>query len=141
MSTINIVKYYFHIRNIPATDVRKRQLVALAYQRTKSSILRQYSSGTSEVHNTTTINGRRQKDPRGDHVTFSYKSQDHQGRKTHVACHGYVKDTQTLEFKEATHADEKPDATKKQSGKAAWPEKIDLWEAPDIGYGHMPPQK
>ena len=28
---INIVKYYFHIRNVPSAE-RMRQLVALAYQ-------------------------------------------------------------------------------------------------------------
>lgn len=81
---------------------------------------------------------KRQKDPRGPHVTFSYKSQDHLGRETHIACHGYVDDPQTLEFKEATHANEKPDSTKKKSGKAVWPSTSHLWEAPDVGYSHMP---
>ena len=90
----------------------------------------------SEVHSTTTINGKRQKDPKGDHVTFSYKTQDHLGLETHVACHGYVKDPGTLEFKEATHAAEKPDSTVKWNNKPVWPEDEDLWEAPDIGYGH-----
>ncbi|KYK60899.1 hypothetical protein DCS_02038 [Drechmeria coniospora] len=90
----------------------------------------------SEVHSTTTINGRRQKDPRGDYVTFSYKTHNHLGRETYVACHGYVEDPGTLEFKEATHAPEKPDSTMKQNEKPDWPDDQDLWDAPDIGYGH-----
>ncbi|KXJ84752.1 hypothetical protein Micbo1qcDRAFT_210445 [Microdochium bolleyi] len=102
MSSINIVKYYFHAKQVPRTDARMRQLVALAYQTARDKQL--YPRAVfvrSEVPSTTTINGRRQKDPRGDHVTFSYKTQGHSGRETHVACHGYVKDPDTLEFKEA----------------------------------------
>ncbi|KZZ95536.1 hypothetical protein AAL_04767 [Moelleriella libera RCEF 2490] len=115
-----------------------RQLIALAYQTARAKEL--YPKAVfvrSEVHSTTTINGVRQKDPRGDHVTFSYKTQDHLGRETHVACHGYVKDPVTLEFTEAAHADEKSDAILKSSGKAVWPGVDELWEAPDMGYGHM----
>ncbi|KAM0276624.1 hypothetical protein ACHAQH_006581 [Verticillium albo-atrum] len=103
MSSVNIVKYYFHAQQVPRSDARIRQLVALAYQTARDKQL--YPKAVfvrSEVHSTTTINGRRQKDPRGDHVTFSYKTQDHLGLETHVACHGYVKDPDTLEFKEAT---------------------------------------
>ncbi|KFA70745.1 hypothetical protein S40288_09216 [Stachybotrys chartarum IBT 40288] len=138
MSSINIVKYYFHAGQVPRSEARMRQLVALAYQTARDKQL--YPKAVfvrSEVHSTTTINGKRRKDPRGDHVTFSYKTQDHLGRETHVACHGYVKDPDTLEFKEATHAAEKPDSTKKRNNKPVWPADEDLWEAPDIGYGHM----
>ncbi|KAK4117130.1 hypothetical protein N656DRAFT_743098 [Canariomyces notabilis] len=140
MSTINIVRYYFHKANIPATEQRMRQLIALAYQTARDKELypkARICPVRSPVHDTTTINGRRQKDPRGAHVTFSYKTQDQLGRETHIACHGYVTDTETLEFKEATHAEEKPDSTKKVSGKAVWPSEAFLWEAPEIGYGHM----
>ncbi|TWU72917.1 hypothetical protein ED733_004770 [Metarhizium rileyi] len=91
----------------------------------------------SEVHSTTIINGIVQKDPKGDHVTISYKTQDHLGRETHVACHGYVKDPLTLEFKEATHAAEKADSILKGNNKPAWPGQEDLWQAPDVGYAHM----
>lgn len=80
----------------------------------------------SEVHLTITINGTHQKDPRAAHVTFSYKSQDHLSRETRITCHGYIKDLQTLEFREATRADENPDSTRKQSGKAVWPEASQL---------------
>ncbi|KAM4064709.1 hypothetical protein HRG_004930 [Hirsutella rhossiliensis] len=139
MSSINIVKYYFQATQVPRSEVRMRQLIALAYQTARDKQL--YPKAVivrSEVHATTTINGRHQKDPKGDHVTFSYKTQDHLGRETHVAFHGYVKDPGTLEFKEATHAAEKADSTVKGNKKPAWPQDEDLWEAPDVGYGHMP---
>ena len=74
----------------------------------------------------------------GDHVTFSYKTEDTLGRETHVACHGYVKDPKTMEFKMATHEPEKPDSTKKRNGKPVWPEDSLLHEAPDVGYSHLP---
>ncbi|CCF33121.1 hypothetical protein CH063_05373 [Colletotrichum higginsianum] len=137
MSSINIVKYYFHAQQIPRSEARMRQLVALAYQTARDKQLYPKAVFVREVHSTTTINGRRQKDPRGDHVTFSYKTQDHLGRETHVACHGYVKDPLSLEFKEATHAAEKPDSILKRNNKPVWPNDEDLWEAPDVGYGHM----
>ncbi|KAF5535173.1 hypothetical protein FNAPI_12142 [Fusarium napiforme] len=139
MSTVNIVKYYFHARNVPVSEERMRRLIALAYQTAREKEL--YPKAVfvrSEVHFTTTINGRRQKDPLGAHVTFSYKTQDSLGRDTHVSCHGYVKDSETLEYAGSTHVDEKPDSTKKSSGKPVWPGESQLWEAPEIGYGHMP---
>ncbi|RBR11549.1 hypothetical protein FVER53590_13857 [Fusarium verticillioides] len=116
MSTVNIVKYYFHKRNVPVSE----ELFV-----------------RSEVHFTTTINGRRQKDPLGAHVTFSYKTQDSLGRDTHVSCHGYVKDSETLEYAGSTHVDEKPDSTKKTTGKPVWPGESQLWEAPEIGIGAL----
>ncbi|KAM0278421.1 hypothetical protein ACHAQH_005176 [Verticillium albo-atrum] len=137
MSTINVVKYYFYRLNRPA-DTRMRQLIALAYQTARDREL--YPKAVfvrSEVHDTTTINGRRQKDPKGEHVTFSYKSIDHLGRETHVSCHGYVNNAKTLEFREATHASEKPDSTLKRNGKEVWPDNDEIWEAPEVGYGHL----
>lgn len=156
MSTVNIVKYYFHKRNVPVSEERMRRLIALAYQTAralpKGSLCAVclffyelsfpswwfWWSNRSEVHFTTTINGRRQKDPLGAHVTFSYKTQDSLGRDTHVSCHGYVKDSETLEYAGSTHVDEKPDSTKKTTGKPVWPGESQLWEAPEIGYGHLP---
>ncbi|EEY22219.1 conserved hypothetical protein [Verticillium alfalfae VaMs.102] len=113
MSSINIVKYYFHAKQIPRSDARIRQLIALAYQTARDKQL--YPKA----------------------VLVRYKTQDHLGLETHVACHGYVKDPDTLEFKEATHAAEKPDSTMKRNNKPVWPDDQDLWEAPDVGYGHM----
>ncbi|KAF1952640.1 hypothetical protein CC80DRAFT_538057 [Byssothecium circinans] len=133
MSTLNIVKYYFHKGDVPTSKGRMHQLIALGYQTARAMEL--YPQA---VLVRPPSPEKRQKDPRGDHVTFSYKTQDHLGRQTHVACHGYVKDRQTLEFKEAMHVGEKPDSTKKASGKDAWPGPASLWEAPEIGYGHIP---
>lgn len=89
----------------------------------------------SEVHGTTNINGKRQKDPLGDHVTLCYKDEDQLRRGTHVASHGYVKDGSTLEFVQATHHAEKPDSTKKRNREDVWPSEESLAIAPEIGYG------
>ncbi|RMZ79732.1 hypothetical protein DV738_g3262, partial [Chaetothyriales sp. CBS 135597] len=139
MSTINIVKYYFHGGNPPASEQRLRQLVALAYRTARDREIYPHAVFIrSDVHDTTRINGRYQKDPLGAHVTFSYKSRDHLGRETHVTAHGYVKDRKTLEFRESTHMEEKSDSILLGSGKYVWPGPEDLWEAPDVGYSHMP---
>ncbi|OAQ60945.1 hypothetical protein VFPPC_01984 [Pochonia chlamydosporia 170] len=140
MSTVNIVRYYFHKRNAPKDADRMRKLIALAYQTARDKKL--YPKAVlirSEVHRTTTINGIRQDDPRGLHVTLCYKDQDQLNRDVHVACHGYVTDEVSLEFTEATHAGEKPDSTmKNKKGAVVWPGMADLWAAPEIGYGHLP---
>lgn len=91
----------------------------------------------SEVHDTTSVNGKRQKDPWGDHVTLCYKDDDQLRRGTHVASHGYVKDGTSLEFVHATHHDEKPDLTKKGNRQVVWPSEDSLAIAPEIGYGHF----
>ncbi|QUC22824.1 uncharacterized protein UV8b_07065 [Ustilaginoidea virens] len=142
MSTINIVKYYFHRLNVPRTEERMRKLVALAYQSAceqqlypKAILIR------SEVHLTTTIEGERQPDPEGLHVTFSYKTQDHLGRETHITSHAYVYDTISVELRKSSPTPEKADSTLKRSGKAlkpVWPSAEKLWEAPDVGYSHLP---
>ncbi|KAI1427202.1 hypothetical protein F5Y12DRAFT_739182 [Xylaria sp. FL1777] len=138
MSTVNFVRYFWYVANRPRSEDYMRQLIALAYQTaTAQEIYPQEVLVRSDVHDTTTINGKRQKDPKGDHVTFSYKSRDHLGREVHVACHGYVTDRQTLEFREATHAPEKPDDVKNSRGNPVWPTRERLWEAPEVGYGHM----
>ena len=77
-------------------------------------------------------------DPLGLHATFCYKDQDQVDRGVHVACHGYVVDEVSLEYKNSTHAGEKPDSTvKNKEGEVVWPGLEDLWAAPEIGYGHM----
>lgn len=35
MSTVNIIKQYFHARNVPVSEERTRRLIALAYQTAK----------------------------------------------------------------------------------------------------------
>ncbi|OBR14884.1 hypothetical protein CH63R_00064 [Colletotrichum higginsianum IMI 349063] len=139
MSTVNIVKYYFHKANAPRDAERMRKMVLLAYQTAKDKKL--YPKEVfirSEVHLTTTINGVRQQDPKGLHITLCYKDQAQIDSGTHVACHGYVTDKESLQFIEATHAGEKPDSTKKnEKGDVVWPGAERLWAAPEIGYGHL----
>lgn len=92
---------------------------------------------SSEIHDTTSIHGRRQKDPRGWHVTLCYKDAEHAKKGTHVTCHGYVKGKDDLEFIEATHAGEKSDSWVKSSGQVVWPSEDELDVAPEIGYSHL----
>lgn len=85
------------------------------------------------------INGIRQKDLLGSHVTLCYKDEDQLRRGTHVASHGYVKDEVSMEFVKATHHPEKSDLAKRQRGmKVVWPSEDQLVAAPEIGYGHLP---
>ncbi|POR37539.1 hypothetical protein TPAR_02266 [Tolypocladium paradoxum] len=139
MSTINIVKYYFHKDHIPRTAERMHQLVALAYQTARDRQL--YPRAVfirSDLHATTSINGVRQQDPKGLHVTLCYKDNEQLQKGTHIACHGYVNDEESMSFREATHAGEKPDSTKKKNKNrtAVWPSEDKLYAAPEIGYGH-----
>ncbi|KAE8349408.1 hypothetical protein BDV28DRAFT_141294 [Aspergillus coremiiformis] len=138
MSTVNLVKYYFHKTMYPQSEERLRKMIALAYQTARDRKI--YPKAVfirSEVHDTTSINGKRQKDPLGDHVTLCYKDEDQLRRGTHVASHGYVKDGSTLEFVQATHHAEKPDSTKKRNREDVWPSEESLAIAPEIGYGHF----
>ncbi|EHA19810.1 hypothetical protein ASPNIDRAFT_39238 [Aspergillus niger ATCC 1015] len=140
MSTVNMVKYYFYRGMLPADQDRLRQLLALAYQTARDRKL--YPKAVlirSEVHDTTSINGVRQKDPLGPHVTLCYKDETQILRGTHIASHGYVHGKDDLEFVRATHAGEKPDSAKRQQGrKTVWPSDEELVTAPEIGYGHFP---
>ncbi|KAI0399363.1 hypothetical protein F4802DRAFT_610950 [Xylaria palmicola] len=138
MSTVNVVKYFWHVQHRPQSEQIMRQFIALAYQTATTQEIYPKEVLIRGIHGTTTIKGIRQKDPKGDHVTFSYKTQDHLGREVHVACHGYIKNRETLELREATHAPAKPDSIPNGRGNPIWPSPEDLWEAPEVGYGHMP---
>ncbi|KAI0469697.1 hypothetical protein GGR56DRAFT_247715 [Xylariaceae sp. FL0804] len=137
MSTINVVKYYFHKDHVPRSAARIRQLVALAYQTARDRQL--YPRAVfirSDLHVTTMINGVYQRDPKGHHITLCYKDDEHMKNDTHVACHGYVADTGTMSFKEATHAGEKPDSTLKgnRAQTRVWPPEDDLDKAYKAAY-------
>ncbi|KAK2054172.1 hypothetical protein LY76DRAFT_629074 [Colletotrichum caudatum] len=70
MSTVDIVKYYFHKDHVPKTAERIQQLVALAYQTARDKQL--YPRAVfirSELHDTTSINSIRERDPKGLHCT------------------------------------------------------------------------
>ncbi|RAL03518.1 uncharacterized protein BO80DRAFT_376556, partial [Aspergillus ibericus CBS 121593] len=131
--------YYFYRNCFPQDSQTLQALVALAYQTARDRKL--YPKAIlirSVVHATTSINGRRQKDPLGWHVTLCYKDETQVATGTHVACHGYVKGKTNLEFVSSTHAGEKPDTWEKSSGSIVWPSVEELEEAPEIGYGHFP---
>ncbi|PYI01808.1 hypothetical protein BO78DRAFT_352848 [Aspergillus sclerotiicarbonarius CBS 121057] len=139
MSKVNMVRYFFYKRCLPEDAQWLQALVALAYQTARDRKL--YPKAIlirSVVHATTSINGRRQKDPLGPHVTFCYKDEAQLAKGTHVACHGYVAGGNSLEFVRSTHAGEKADSSKKSSGGVVWPSEEQLEEAPEIGYGHFP---
>ena len=91
----------------------------------------------SRRHDTTSINGIYQKDPKGWHVTFCYKDQNQIESKTHSACHGYVPSKDSFELVTSTHEGEKPDSTLKRNGQSVWPSEDELELAPEIGYSHL----
>ncbi|KAF9768818.1 hypothetical protein IL306_013832 [Fusarium sp. DS 682] len=119
MSTGNAVKFFFPKANVPSTESRRQVLIALAYQAARNNEL--YPKEVlirSGVHDMSTIDGKRLKDPRGAHITLSYKTKDSKGRDTHVSSHGYVRDLETLELSEAIQMKEKRDSSKKRGGRA-----------------------
>lgn len=71
MSTVNIVKYYFHARNVPASEERMRRLIALVYQTAREKELYQKAVFVRYVYffhewsnfHLGDSNDRRQKDP------------------------------------------------------------------------------
>ncbi|POR37769.1 Uncharacterized protein TPAR_02035 [Tolypocladium paradoxum] len=142
MSTINVVKYYFYRKNMPSPE-EMQKMIALAYQTARDRKL--YPKAVlirSHLHNTTSSGGKHRKDPKGWHITLCYKDARQLAGDRHVASHGYVTDTASWAFREATHAGEKADSTIKSSGKPVWPSDPDeLWAAPEIGYGHFPEEQ
>ncbi|KAG5959136.1 hypothetical protein E4U57_000871 [Claviceps arundinis] len=139
MSHINITSYFFHLRGIPETALMNSYL-ALAYQTaTEKHIYPRQVFIRSKVHDTTWSESTRRyiKDPKGYHVTISYKTEDHMHSGTHITCHGYVWSRECMIFKEATFANEKPDTVLKKDGRFVWPSEEDLWRAPDIYTGHL----
>lgn len=97
----------------------------------------------SELHNTTTVDGRHVKDPRGWQGTFAYKDDDQVHREFHIASHGYTNGKEEFTLSEATHTPEKADKTPrggKRSGKIVWPADEQLEEYVDspIAYSYLP---
>ncbi|EQL27858.1 hypothetical protein BDFG_09338 [Blastomyces dermatitidis ATCC 26199] len=97
------------------------------------------------MHDTTTVEGKHVKDPKGWHGTFAFKADDQVEREFHVASHGYTNDKEDFVLNEATHTPEKEDKTPRGgrgSGKVVWPAEDLLEEYVDspIGYSHLPEQ-
>ncbi|KAF3354907.1 hypothetical protein VDGD_05248 [Verticillium dahliae] len=139
MSTVNIIKYYFHVEGLPKDPNYVRNLVRLAYQTaTAKNLYPRAVFIRADVHSTTTINSIYQKDPKGDHITLCFKNEEHMRKGTHIACHGYVTDRNALNFREATDSPEKADSTKKKSNKKpVWPSSDKLQELPEGWYSHL----
>ncbi|KAH6657690.1 hypothetical protein BKA67DRAFT_532883 [Truncatella angustata] len=111
MSAINVVKYYFYKGMIPKDPERLQKMVVLAYRTARDrQIYLKAVLIRSDIHDTTSINGVRQKDPKGDHVTLCYKDAEH------ISA----------------------DSTRRRKGKHLWPSTDQLEEAPEIGYGDFP---
>lgn len=95
------------------------------------------------MHDTTTLDGKHVKDPKGWHGTFAFKIDDQVQRSFHVASHGYTEGKENFILKEATHTPEKADVTPRggrRSGKVVWPTEETLEEYVDnpIAYSHLP---
>ncbi|KAI0106080.1 hypothetical protein F4814DRAFT_452456 [Daldinia grandis] len=130
MLTVKVIKY-FRLKGtaIPQSQHEIWKNITLAYQtatdhepNTKEVLIR------STVHNSTSINGKYQRDPEGYHLTISHKNEDQVQKKTHVSSHGYVTDATSFKLKEATHVKEKLDSYRKRNGKPVWPTKFEPGE-------------
>ncbi|KAB8276401.1 hypothetical protein BDV30DRAFT_235852 [Aspergillus minisclerotigenes] len=100
---VNFVRIFFYAKNTISAK-RKKALVALAYQTARDQLLAPKKILIrSDLHGTTSIKGRRIKDPKGWHGTFAFKSEDQLLRQYHVASHGYTNSKEEYILQEATH--------------------------------------
>lgn len=101
----------------------------------------------SDIHETTTMDGKHGKDSRGWHGTFAYKDSVQMDWEFHIALHGYTDGKENFTLMEATHSPEKGDSTpwdEKKSGKVVWPVKegaLEEYVNSPIAYSHLPKQK
>ncbi|CCT69824.1 uncharacterized protein FFUJ_05743 [Fusarium fujikuroi IMI 58289] len=143
MSTVNRVKYFFHKNARNLTEEKREALVRLAYQTaTAKNLYPRMVFIRSDIHDTTIINGKYQKDPLGDHITMCFKDDEHIRAGTHIACHGYVDSKTSLQFRETTDTPEKSDSILKKNDEPVWPPSSKLYEYPHDGYySHLDGQK
>ncbi|KAL6709555.1 hypothetical protein ACN47E_001490 [Coniothyrium glycines] len=138
-SGVNFVRFFFYTDN-SISIARKQALVALAYATARDQLLMPKAILIrADIHNSTIINGKRQKDPNGWHGTFAFKDSEQVQREYHVAAHGYTKGKEDFVLKDATHTPEKKDSTPKYGGKVVWPSEDELEEFQDspIAYSHI----
>ncbi|EEQ34592.1 hypothetical protein McanMca71_002445 [Microsporum canis] len=142
-SAISFTRYFFYVGNTIKAET-KTALVALAYATARTEQLAPEAILIrSELHDTTTIDGKRVKDPKGWHGTFAFKDGGQVKREFHVASHGYTNGKEDFVLKEASHTPQKADNTPrggKDSGKVVWPQEKFLEEYVDspIAYSHLP---
>ncbi|PYH88974.1 hypothetical protein BO71DRAFT_403445 [Aspergillus ellipticus CBS 707.79] len=135
MSTINIVKFSFSNQ---ATAQTILQYMAIAYQAaTVRKISLKVVFVRSGIHSTTSIHGKYQKDPRGEHLTLCFKDAGMLARGTHIASHGYVGSKNDWNILEATHTSEKCDSTIRK-GRPAWPSDDKIQYEVEVAFGHVP---
>ncbi|KAH7414290.1 hypothetical protein DE146DRAFT_30940 [Phaeosphaeria sp. MPI-PUGE-AT-0046c] len=139
MSTINMVKFFFMRGSVPKDAVDVQSLMTLAYQTAREqNIYPKQILIRGLGHSTTTIAGRYQPDPDGNHFTFCYKDENHVQSRTHIACHGYTPGPKNYQLSKATFVPAKPDSTpKSRNNKPVWPAEKDLVVVPPIGYNHQ----
>ncbi|KAE8356758.1 hypothetical protein BDV28DRAFT_154436 [Aspergillus coremiiformis] len=139
---VNLVKYFFYFDNKISLD-QKKPLVALAYATARDqSLAPKAILIRSDMHDTTTIEGKRVKDPKGWHGTFAFKPHNQVEREFHITSHGYTDGKEDFVLKEATHAPEKMDSTPrggKDSGKVVWPAEdlLEEYVNSPIAYSHL----
>ncbi|KAJ5480960.1 hypothetical protein N7539_006854 [Penicillium diatomitis] len=138
MSTDDTIKYYVYPELIPRTE-KLRELVALAHEtavqldlRVKAVLIR------SGLHHTMSVAGGYVRDPRGVHVTISFKTEEQLLRGTHVTYHCYVRSMSDHTWMCAYHGGEKPDTVLKNRGEVVWPPADELRLIPDFGHGYLP---
>ncbi|PGG95063.1 hypothetical protein AJ79_10288 [Helicocarpus griseus UAMH5409] len=137
MSTVNAVKFCF--LNRPSTQTI-RQYIAIAYQAaTDQKLYPKVVLIRSGIHPTTTIDGKFQKDPKGDHLTLCFKDEAMLAKGTHVASHGYVHSKADWNIREACHSSEKLDSTiMKRNGRPVWPPGEAIQYEIEVAFGHVP---
>lgn len=151
MSAINLVKIYFLSR--PKRYSLIRQCRALAYQTATDQglnpmaiLIRSGNDPPSDddtsdkcvIHQTTWIDGRYQKLPRGAHLTLCFKDAEMITKRTHIASHAYVESESDWHIRDATHAREKPDSVLvRPTGRPAWPAKKRLHFEGEVGFGNL----
>ncbi|KAK2805334.1 hypothetical protein FQN50_006235 [Emmonsiellopsis sp. PD_5] len=137
MSTLNAVKFCF--LNQPNAQTI-RQYIAIAYQTaTDQKLYPKAVLVRSGIHPTTTIDGKYQKDPKGDHLTLCFKDEEMLAKGTHVASHGYVDSKADWNIREARHSPEKPDSTAmKRNGRPVWPSGEAFAYEIEVAFGHVP---
>ncbi|OJD23310.1 hypothetical protein ACJ73_05334 [Blastomyces percursus] len=85
---VNFVRYFFYAGNTISSS-RKKTLVALAYATARDQKLAPKAILIrSDMHDTTTVEGKHVKDPKGWHGTFALKADDQVELEFHVASIG-----------------------------------------------------
>ncbi|KAF2446082.1 hypothetical protein P171DRAFT_453601 [Karstenula rhodostoma CBS 690.94] len=138
MSGINMVKFFFLKGTMPRNQSEIQRVTTLAYQTARAhNLYPKQILIRGPGHATTTIGGKLQPDPNGNHFTFCYKSEQQVQTQTHIACHGYTPGPADYTLTKATFAAEKLDSIpKKRNNKPVWPAETDLDVGLEIGYQH-----